>query len=196
MTYKNWHEVLKCAFILYVPLSFLTPLLMYQWRDNNRLIVMDQANSYHITEYSSEEALKKLYEYQIKQAVFAFLMRNQQGFDNPELLNAMFVGFARQEVQKQFESEAAQFKQYKMHQKPEILNIRILRADRRRSFARINGQLIRYYITQENMPRTFSADFELNVELAANNNMSTNNRYPFVVSNLKYTQHEHKENSK
>ena len=196
MTYKNWHEVLKCAFILYVPLSFLTPLLMYQWRDNNRLIVMDQANSYHITEYSSEEALKKLYEYQIKQAVYAFLMRNPQGFDNPELLNAMFVGFARQEAQKQFESEAAQFKQYKMHQKPEILNIRILRADRRRSFARINGQLIRYYITQENMPRTFSADFELNVELAANNNMSTNNRYPFVVSNLKYTQHEHKENSK
>ena len=157
---------------------------------------MDQANSYHITEYSSEEALKKLYEYQIKQAVFAFLMRNPQGFDNPELLNAMFVGFARQEVQKQFESEAAQFKQYKMHQKPEILNIRILRADRRRSFARINGQLIRYYITQENMPRTFSADFELNVELAANNNMATNNRYPCVVSNLKYTQHEHKENSK
>jgi hypothetical protein len=196
MTYKNWHEVLKCAFILYVPLSFLTPLLMYQWRDNNRLIVMDQASSYHITEYSSEEALKKLYEYQIKQAVYAFLMRNPQGFDNPELLNAMFVGFARQEVQKQFESEAAQFKQYKMHQKPEILNIRILRADRRRSFARINGQLIRYYITQENMPRTFSADFELNVELAANNNMATNNRYPFVVSNLKYTQHEHKENSK
>ena len=196
MTYKNWHEVLKCAFILYVPLSFLTPLLMYQWRDNNRLIVMDQANSYHITEYSSEEALKKLYEYQIKQAVYAFLMRNPQGFDNPELLNAMFVGFARQEAQKQFESEAAQFKQYKMHQKPEILNIRILRADRRRSFARINGQLIRYYITQENMPRTFSADFELNVELAANNNMATNNRYSFVVSNLKYTQHEHKENSK
>ena len=196
MTYKNWHEVLKCAFILYVPLSFLTPLLMYQWRDNNRLIVMDQANSYHITEYSSEEALKKLYEYQIKQAVYAFLMRNPQGFDNPELLNAMFVGFARQEAQKQFESEAAQFKQYKMHQKPEILNIRILRADRRRSFARINGQLIRYYITQENMPRTFSADFELNVELAANNNMATNSRYPFVVSNLKYTQHEHKENSK
>ena len=196
MTYKNWHEVLKCAFILYVPLSFLTPLLMYQWRDNNRLIVMDQANSYHITEYSSEEALKKLYEYQIKQAVYAFLMRNPQGFDNPELLNAMFVGFARQEVQKQFESEAAQFKQYKMHQKPEILNIRILRADRKRSFARINGQLIRYYITQENTPRTFSADFELNVELAVNNNMSTNSRYPFVISNMKYTQYEHKEKSK
>ena len=196
MTYKNWHEVLKCAFILYVPLSFLTPLLMYQWRDNNRLIVMDQANSYHITEYSSEESLKKLYEYQIKQAVLAFLMRNPQGFDNPELLNAMFVGTARQEAQKQFETEAAQFKRYKIHQKPEILNIRVLRADRKRSFARINGQLIRYYITQENLPRTFSADFELNVELAANNNMATNNRYPFVISNLKYTQHEYKENSK
>ena len=51
MTYKSIHETLKKAFILYIPLSFLTPLLMYQWRDNNRLIVMDQAHSYHVTEY-------------------------------------------------------------------------------------------------------------------------------------------------
>jgi hypothetical protein len=41
----------------------------------------------------------------------------------------MFVGTAKQEAQKQFAAEAAQIRQYKMHQKPEVLNIRILRAD-------------------------------------------------------------------
>ena len=99
MTYKGIHEILKKAFVIYVPLSLLTPLLMYQWRDNNRLILMDRANSYHITEYTSDQQLRQLYEYQIKQAVFAFLMRNPNGFDNRELLDAMFVGTAGQEAQ-------------------------------------------------------------------------------------------------
>ena len=182
MTYKGIHEILKKAFVIYVPLSLLTPLLMYQWRDNNRLILMDRANSYHITEYTSDQQLRQLYEYQVKQAVFAFLMRNPNGFDNRELLGAMFVGTARQEAQKQFASEAAQFKQYKMHQKPEVLNIRILRADRRRSFARVSGQLIRYYVTPHNEQRTFTLEFELNLELQVNYDTANGSRYPFITS--------------
>ena len=196
MTYKVIHEILKKAFVIYVPLSLLTPLLMYQWRDNNRLILMDRANSYHITEYTSDQQLRQLYEYQIKQAVFAFLMRNPNGFDNRELLDAMFVGMAKQEAQKQFAAEAAQFKQYKMHQKPEVLNIRILRADRRRSFARVSGQLIRYYVTPYNEQRTFTAEFELNLELQVNYDIAGGSRYPFVITNMKYSQLENKEAQK
>lgn len=196
MTYKSIHEILKKAFVIYVPLSLLTPLLMYQWRDNNRLILMDRANSYHITEYTSDQQLRQLYEYQIKQAVFAFLMRNPNGFDNRELLDAMFVGMAKQEAQKQFAAEAAQFKQYKMHQKPEVLNIRILRADRRRSFARVSGQLIRYYVTSHNEQRTFTLEFELNLELQVNYDTANGSRYPFVITNMKYSQLEHQEAQK
>lgn len=196
MTYKSIHEILKKAFVIYVPLSLLTPLLMYQWRDNNRLILMDRANSYHITEYTSDQQLRQLYEYQVKQAVFAFLMRNPNGFDNRELLDAMFVGMAKQEAQKQFAAEAAQFKQYKMHQKPEVLNIRILRADRRRSFARVSGQLIRYYITSHNEQRTFTLEFELNLELQVNYDTANGSRYPFVITNMKYSQLEPQEAQK
>ncbi len=194
MNYKSLHELLKKSYVLYVPLSFLTPLLMYQWRDNNRLIVMDKAHSYHISEYTSDENLKRLYEYQIKQAVFAFLMRNPLGFDNKELLEAMFVGEAKQEVMKQALSESLQFKNYKMHQKVEILNIRILRADRRRSFARVNGQLIRYYVSRNYQQKTFTAQFEMNIELQANYDTATNSRYPFVITKMKYSQLENKEN--
>ena len=43
MTYKGIHEILKKAFVIYVPLSLLTPLLMYQWRDNNRLILISRS---------------------------------------------------------------------------------------------------------------------------------------------------------
>ena len=176
MTYKDIHEILKKAFVIYVPLSLLTPVLMYQWRDNNRLILMDRANSYHITEYTGEQQLRQLYEYQVKQAVFAFLMRNPNGFDSRELLDAMFVD--------------------KMHQKPEVLNIRILRADRRRSFARVNGQLIRYYVTPNHEQRTFTLEFELNLELQVNFDTASGGRYPFVVTNMQYSQQEHKESQK
>ena len=193
MTYQRFGNLLHGLLIAYVPMSFLLPLAMYELRDNNRLILMDQAHSYHITEYSSNETLRKLYEYQMKQAVFAFLMRNPTGFDNKELLDLMFQGQAKLEAHKQLAAEADQFRTYKMHQKPEILNIRILRADRRRSYAKIEGQLIRYYVGSDLQQRTFTVDFELNMELQVNFDAATNSRYPFHITNLKYTQNEQKE---
>jgi hypothetical protein len=193
MTYQRFGNLLHGLLIAYVPMSFLLPLAMYELRDNNRLILMDQAHSYHITEYSSAETLRKLYEYQMKQAVFAFLMRNPTGFDNKELLDLMFQGQAKLEAHKQLAAEADQFRTYKMHQKPEILNIRILRADRRRSYAKIEGQLIRYYVGSDLQQRTFTVDFELNMELQVNFDTATNSRYPFHITNLKYTQNEQKE---
>ena len=193
MTYQHLGNLLHGLLIAYVPLSFLLPLAMYELRDNNRLILLDQAHSYHVTEYSSEETLRKLYEYQMKQAVFAFLMRNPNGFDNGELLDLMFQGQAKLEAHKLLAAEADQFRTYKMHQKPEILNIRILRADRRRSYAKIEGQLIRYYVGNDQQQRTFTVDFELNMELRVNFDTATNSRYPFHITNLKYTQNEQKE---
>ena len=193
MTYQNLGNLLKTLLIGYIPASFLLPLAMYELRDNNRLILLDQAHSYHVTEYSGEETLRKLYEYQMKQAVFAFLMRNPNGFDNRELLEIMFQGQAKLEAHKQLAAEAEQFRTYKMHQKPEILNIRILRADRRRSYAKIEGQLIRYYVGSDQQQRTFTVDFELNMELQVNFDAATNSRYPFHVTNLKYAQTEQKE---
>jgi len=193
MTYQRFGNLLHGLLIAYVPMSFLLPLAMYELRDNNRLILMDQAHSYHITEYSSAETLRKLYEYQMKQAVFAFLMRNPTGFDNKELLDLMFQGQAKLEAHKQLAAEADQFRTYKMHQKPEILNIRILRADRRRSYAKIEGQLIRYYVGSDLQQRTFTVDFELNMELQVNFDTATNSRYPFHITNMKYTQNEQKE---
>ena len=191
MTYKGIHEILKKAFVIYVPLSLLTPLLMYQWRDNNRLILMDRANSYHITEYTSDQQLRQLYEYQVKQAVFAFLMRNPNGFDNRELLDAMFVGTAGQEAQKQFASEAARY------QAADFLRRRArFWADRRRSFARVSGQLIRYYVTPHNEQRTFTLEFELNLELQVNYDTANGSRYPFIITNMKYSQLEHQETQK
>ena len=193
MTYRNLGNLLNKLTIGYIPLSFLLPLAMYELRDNNRLILMDQAHTYHITEYTDEARLRKLYEYQMKQAVFAFLTRNPNGIDNKELLDLMFQGAAKAEAQKQLAAEAAQFRTYQMHQKPEILTVRVLRADRRRSYAQIDGQLIRYYVGTDGQHKTFTVDFQMNMELQVNFDTATNSRYPFHITNLKYIQHEPKE---
>ena len=48
-SYRNMNQWMFRGMLVYVLLSFLTPILMYQFRDNNRLIVIDGRNTYHIT---------------------------------------------------------------------------------------------------------------------------------------------------
>jgi len=55
MMNEKTRSILHGCVLLYIPLSFLTPLLMYQLRDNNRMIVMDRENSYFISKYTSDE---------------------------------------------------------------------------------------------------------------------------------------------
>ena len=74
-SYRNMNQWMFRGMLVYVLLSFLTPILMYQFRDNNRLIVIDGRNTYHITKYASQEQLVQLYEYTARLATDAFLMR-------------------------------------------------------------------------------------------------------------------------
>ena len=88
-SYRNWSRWLVRGMLVYVPLSFLAPLLMYQFRDNNRLIVIDGRNSYHVTKYASQEQLVRLYEYMARLGTDALLMRNPAGLDRPELFDSV-----------------------------------------------------------------------------------------------------------
>ena len=86
-SYRNMNQWMFRGMLVYVLLSFLTPILMYQFRDNNRLIVIDGRNTYHITKYASQEQLVQLYEYTARLATDAFLMRNPNGLDRAELFD-------------------------------------------------------------------------------------------------------------
>ncbi|MDD5599882.1 MAG: hypothetical protein PHV82_18205, partial [Victivallaceae bacterium] len=94
-SYRNKNRLLSGLLILYLPLSFLAPVLMYHLRDNNRLIVIDGRNSYHITEYADKERLTRLYEYTARMATDALWMRNPNGLDRPALFDEMYAGKAR-----------------------------------------------------------------------------------------------------
>lgn len=186
-SYRNWNRWLLRGVLVYVPLSFLTPLLMYQFRDNNRLIVIDGRNSYHVTKYASQEQLVRLYEYIARLGTDALLMRNPAGLDRPELFDEMYVGQARQKALDLLKAEAENFGKQELHQKAEILGIQVLEADSRTSFLKISGQLLR------NSGRNLNASaeilqFELSMNLVVNYDLGKNAVYPFVVSDINFNQ--------
>lgn len=186
-SYRNWNRWLVRGVLVYVPLSFLTPLLMYQFRDNNRLIVIDGRNSYHVTKYASQEQLVRLYEYMARLGTDALLMRNPAGLDRPELFDEMYVGQARQKALDLLKAEAENFGKQELHQKAEILGIQVLEADSRTSFLKISGQLLR------NSGRNLNASaeilqFELSMNLVVNYDLGKNTVYPFVVSDINFNQ--------
>ena len=186
-SYRNWNRWLLRGVLVYVPLSFLTPILMYQFRDNNRLIVIDGRNTYHITKYASQEQLVQLYEYMARLGTDALLMRNPAGLDRPELFDEMYVGQARQKALDLLKAEAENFGKLELHQKAEILGIQVLEADSRTSFLKISGQLLR------NSGRNLNASaeilqFELSMNLVVNYDLGKNTVYPFVVSDINFNQ--------
>lgn len=186
-SYRNWNRWLVRGVLVYVPLSFLTPILMYQFRDNNRLIVIDGRNTYHITKYASQEQLVQLYEYMARLGTDALLMRNPTGLDRPELFDEMYVGQARQKALDLLKAEAENFGKQELHQKAEILGIQVLEADSRTSFLKISGQLLR------NSGRNLNASaeilqFELSMNLVVNYDLGKNAVYPFVVSDINFNQ--------
>ncbi len=186
-SYRNWNRWLVRGMLVYVPLSFLAPLLMYQFRDNNRLIVIDGRNSYHVTKYASQEQLVRLYEYMARLGTDALLMRNPAGLDRPELFDEMYVGQARQKALDLLKAEAENFGKQELHQKAEILGIQVLEADSRTSFLKISGQLLR------NSGRNLNASaeilqFELSMNLVVNYDLGKNAVYPFVVSDINFNQ--------
>ena len=197
MTYKNYYTLLGKGFLLYLPLSLLYPLYMYYERDQSKLILLDSQSSYHVTEYANEEKLKQLYCYQIEQATLAFLMRNPNGFDQPSLVKEIFIKDALKSVYQELDKEAELFKSFKMHQKVEIQNIRILRANRKKSYAKVTGQLFRFYTSINNTNKqALVLNFELNIEMEVNYNLATESKYPFNITKLTYTSSEQNDNER
>lgn len=188
-SYRAKNHFLSRLLIVYIPLSLLTPVLMYQLRDNNRLIVMDGRNSYHITEYTDQEQLVALYEYTGRLACDALLMRNPNGLDRPRLFDEMFVGKAREKALDLLKADMTLFFSHEIHQKVEILQIKVLEADRRTSFVKISGQLVRSY-RKDGIAGTHAVKFEMALNLTVNYDLGKNAVYPFLVNGLTYNEGE------
>lgn len=184
---RDKNKIFKYLFLGYFPFIFAIPVVIFYMRDNNALIVMDADNSYHITEYTDKERKKQLYEYMARNAVNAFLARNPTGLDHPLMFDAIYRDEAREKALKAISSEFKKFKDYDIHQKPEIMTIKALPASQNTILIKIEGQLIRTYIANE-QKSSYCLKFKLFLTLSLNHNLRDNLKYPFTITDYQYKQ--------
>lgn len=177
-----WFCVAALAVLIAVAQPFY---LIHQIKQREQVVIIDPAGTYYVSPLLDFQDAKELHAQQSTLATTAFLERNPNGFDNPELVKQMFLKFACDKAFRQLADEAAEFKAKQLHQKAEIATIDIL--DTREDFVmtQVSGQLIRTGIFED---KAFSeaVPFKLAFKLRRNPDMAMNGRFPTAVSDFKY----------
>ena len=77
--------------VLAIGCALFTPFLLVQkFKERERIVVIDPAHTYYVSSLLSFEEAKELHAQQTTLATTAFLERNPNGFDSPELLKRLF----------------------------------------------------------------------------------------------------------
>lgn len=160
-------------------------ILMESFRQRERVVVVDPANTYYVAPVMKFEEATELHTQQSELAAIAFLERNPTGFDNEDLLKEMFLKQALAKAQAERQSEADEFEAKQLHQKVEIGRIDILNTRENAVLTQMTGQLIRAGIF-DGKSFAESVPFRLTLRLVRNPNMLLNGRFPTAVSDFKY----------
>ena len=159
--------------------------LIGKFQQREHVVIIDPAGTYYVSPLLDFQEAKELHAQQSTLAATAFLERNPNGFDNPELLKQMFLKYASEKALRQLSSEAGEFKSKQLHQKAEIATISILETREDFVMTQITGQLIRTGIFEE---KAFSEaiPFKLAFKMRRNPDMTKNGRFPTAVTDFKY----------
>jgi hypothetical protein len=159
--------------------------LVQSFKQQERIVVIDPANTYYVAPVLKFEEAKELHAQQSELAAIAFLERNPLAFDNEDLLKQMFLKSALAKAQAERQTEAGEFQSKELHQKVEIARIDILNTRANVVLTQVTGQLIRTGIFDDKVFAE-TVPFRLTLKLLRNPNMVLNGRFPTVVSDFKY----------
>jgi len=175
-----------CVAVLAVIFAAAQPYyLVNKFKQRERVVIIDPASTYYISPLLDFQEAKEFHAQQSTLAATAFLERNPNGFDNPELLKQMFLKYACEKALRELSTEAGEFKSKQLHQKAEIAKIDILETREDFVMTQVTGQLIRAGIFEE---KAFSeaVPFKLAFKMRRNPDMAKNGRFPTAVSDFKY----------
>ncbi len=169
-----------------VALCIVQPFLILKAASGKeRVVVLDGAGTFSVSPVLGFEQAKELHESMTLWATIALFQRNPRDFDYPDVLQKIFLADAFGKAQADREAAKAEFEAKNIHQKPEVFKIEILRTREDRVLVKVEGQLIRTGIF-ENQTFTESPKFTLNLTFARNPNMLANKRYPLGVWSYDY----------
>jgi hypothetical protein len=159
--------------------------LVQSFKQREQVVVIDPANTFYVSPLLKFSEAKELHVEQSTLAATAFLERNPNGFDNPDLLKLMFLHPAFLKAQAYQAAEEPEFKSKQLHQKVEISGITILNTREDFVLTQVSGQLIRDGVFDDR-PFTEAVPFKLLLRLQRNPNMVLNGRFPTAVNDFKY----------
>ena len=155
-------------------------LLVRAYRTRERVVVLDGSGTYHVSPLLAFEEATKLHEQHALLACLALFQRNPSGFDQPELLEKLFLGEALQKARFSWTREMEEFDRKALHQKPEILKLTVLETREDTVLVEAEGQLVRTG-TIGQQAFTEAPAFTARFTFARNPNLAVNGRFPLAV---------------
>lgn len=159
--------------------------LVSSLKQREKVVILDPAGTYYLSPVLDFMEAKDLHAQQATLATVAFLERNPENFDHPDLLNNIFLKDAHERAVAQRESEAQEFKAKQIHQKVEIAKVDVLQTRENYVLTQVTGQLIRVGIFN-GKAFTEAIPFKLAFKMQRNADMTKNGRFPTAVWAFKY----------
>jgi len=157
-------------------------LLVRAYRTQERVVVLDGSGTFHVSPLLGFEAADKLHEQHALLACLALLQRNPAGFDQPELLEKLFLPEALQLARNDWAKSAEEFARKHLHQKAEVLKLTVLETREQVVLVQAEGQLLRTGTVGQQI-FTEAPAFTARFTFARNPNLAANGRYPLAVWN-------------
>jgi hypothetical protein len=169
--------------VVAVGYSVIQPyLLIRAYRTRERVVVLDQSGTFHVSPLLGFEEAGKLHEQHTLLACLALFQRNPAGFDYPELLEKLFLPEALQKARAESAKTAEEFSAKALHQKVEVLKLTILETRDQLVLVQVEGQWLRHG-TAAGQTFAETLPFTTRFTLARNPNLAANGRYPLAVWN-------------
>jgi hypothetical protein len=166
-----------------IGLTVVQPFLIIRaYRTQERVVILDGAGSFHVSPLIGFEDATRLHEQHALLACLALLQRNPTGFDQPELLEKLFLPEALQHARSDWARAAEEFSRKNLHQKAEVLKLTVLETREHVVLVQAEGQLIRTgTVGQQSF--TEAPAFTARFTFARNPNLAANARFPLAVWN-------------
>ncbi len=185
--FVNMNLAARFWFIAFLASNLLLhlPRLWPAPKDPERYILVDSANNVIVARAESFAEAWQLHEQQAKLATRTFLNRTPTDFDDPDLIQVLFLGDALTQARQQLAEEAPQREARQLHQKAEIGSIEQIETHDQLVRVHVTGQLVRTGVFHgQSFGETIP--FKLSLTLLRNPNLIQNGRFPTAVKAFIY----------
>lgn len=149
-----------------------------------RYVAMDSRDTFYLSSAGSFETSQHIHAEIAKLAAETIFSRNPDGYDDQERMERLFGPLMIESLKKDASRDSDAFTAQRIHQKMEINTIRELSVDSNNALVSVEGQVLSTKFFN-NRTINDSKNVKLFLKLTVNTSMSTNGRYPLVVTDYK-----------